>query len=118
MPFALLGVLVPAFARRGRELAWLLALPLYFILVGSLTHMEHRYIVVIYYLLPILAVVPICNLTGMLKRKLLFAGQTLRWAFQSRTPYARTLLPNETIADAADGKQMRRFGRIFFNIFS
>lgn len=118
MPFALLGVLVLAFARRGRELAWLLALPLYFILVGSLTHMEHRYIVVIYYLLPILAVVPICNLTGMLKRKLLFAGQTLRWAFQSRTPYARTLLPNETIADAADGKQMRRFGRIFFNIFS
>lgn len=68
MPFALLGILLLAFARRGRELAWLLALPLYFILVGSLTHMEHRYIIVIYYLLPILAVVPFYYLANILRQ--------------------------------------------------
>lgn len=59
LPFALLGILMLALAKRGRELAWLLAVPCYFVLASSLTHMEHRYIMVIYYLLPILAVVPI-----------------------------------------------------------
>jgi hypothetical protein len=75
MPFALLGVLILAFARRGRELAWLLALPLYFILVGSLTHMEHRYIVVIYYVLPILAVVPMYYLANVFRVKWLVGGK-------------------------------------------
>lgn len=70
VPFALLGTLILAFARRFRELAWLLALPLYFIMVSSLMHMEHRYILVIYYLLPIVAVVPIYYLAGMLRTKL------------------------------------------------
>lgn len=76
MPFALLGILILAFARRGRELAWLLALPLYFMLVGSLTHMEHRYIIVIYYLLPILAVVPIYYLARMLRARSHVVGES------------------------------------------
>lgn len=85
MPFALLGILILAFVRRGRDLAWLLAMPLYFILVSSLTHMEHRYIIVIYYLLPILAAVPVCYLAGMLKANFLVAGQRLKVAFLARS---------------------------------
>lgn len=74
VPFALLGVLTLALAKRGRELVWLLAMPLYFILVGSLTHMEHRYIIMIYYLMPILAVAPIHFLAGAFRKQLPFAG--------------------------------------------
>jgi hypothetical protein len=78
MPFALLGAFILAFAKRVRELAWLLALPLYFILVSSLTHMEHRYIIVIYYLLPILAVVPVYYLVAMLKARFDLSQRTQR----------------------------------------
>lgn len=77
IPFTLLGILMMALAKRGLELAWLLAVPLYFILVSSLTHMEHRYIVVIYYLLPILAVVPIYFLFSLLSTRLGLAGPRL-----------------------------------------
>jgi hypothetical protein len=78
MPFALLGTIILALAKRGRELAWLLAVPFYFILAGSLTHMEHRYIIVIYYLLPILAVVPIYFLFSVFNARLGFVKQRLR----------------------------------------
>ena len=78
MPFALLGILMLALARRSRELVWLLAVPLYFILAGSLMHMEHRYIMVIYYLLPILAVLPIYFLAGLIGG----LGLSMRKAFK------------------------------------
>ena len=78
MPFVLLGILILALAKRGRELAWLLAVPLYFILASSLVHMEHRYIIMIYYLLPILAVVPIYFLGSRLGA----IGGRMKKAFQ------------------------------------
>jgi hypothetical protein len=118
VPFATLGILTLVLVRRGRELALLLVVPLYFILVGSLAHMEHRYIVVIYYLLPILAVVPVYFLAGTLPNKIAFYRTEAKRVFQSRMECAKTLLPNETIADAADGEQVGRLSGIFFNIFS
>jgi len=118
VPFALLGILTLGLVRLGRELAWLLVVPLYFILVSSLTHMEHRYVIVIYYLLPILAVVPVYFFAAMLRTKLPFAEKKPSGVVQSETECTETLLPNEPIADAADGEQVLGSRRIFFNIFS
>ncbi len=70
MPFVLLGIVMLALAKRGRELAWLLVVPLYFILSSSLVHMEHRYLIVIYYVLAILAVVPIYFLGSRLANQI------------------------------------------------
>lgn len=53
------GVALLAFARRGRTLIVLLAVPLYYLSLQSILHTEYRYILAIHYFLFVLAALPI-----------------------------------------------------------
>ena len=57
LPLVIAGVVLLAFAGRGRTLLILLAVPAYYLLVQSAFHTEYRYILVIHYFLFMMAAV-------------------------------------------------------------
>jgi hypothetical protein len=59
IPLILAGVILMILARRGRALALLLAVPLYYLLVQSALHTEYRYILAIHYFLFMIAAITI-----------------------------------------------------------
>jgi Dolichyl-phosphate-mannose-protein mannosyltransferase len=70
LPFTLLGVLVLALRRCRKELAVLLVIPAYYMLVQSILWTEFRYILTMHYFLFILAAVGIVWTGGMLLDRL------------------------------------------------
>ena len=55
VPLVIVGLVLLATARRGRELAILLAVPLYYLCTQSVLHTEYRYILAIHYFLFVIA---------------------------------------------------------------
>jgi 4-amino-4-deoxy-L-arabinose transferase and related glycosyltransferases of PMT family len=71
LPFVLIGVVVLICKRRWLELAILLAVPTYYLLVQSALHTERRYLYVIHFFFLILVSVAFCWIAGIVSRILI-----------------------------------------------
>jgi len=67
LPLIVIGAALLAVGRRGRQLAILLAVPLYYLSVQSALHTEYRYILAMHYFLLALAAVTIWSIGVAIK---------------------------------------------------
>lgn len=82
LPLVIIGVALLAIAKRGRALALLLAVPVYYMCTQSALHTEYRYILAIHYFLFVMAAVTLgCFGVAM--------GQAARWTVKQLARPAR-----------------------------